>query len=82
MIAHQAPLSMGLSRQEPWVFISFSRGFSHLGIEPVSPALAGGLFTTEPPGTPKAIFTSQQNPKNDVYLSNDSSSIVCFLINW
>ena len=24
-----------------------------LGIKPVSPALAGGFFTTEPPGTPQ-----------------------------
>ena len=27
-----------------------------LGIEPMSPALAGGFFTTEPPGKPR-IFT-------------------------
>ena len=26
------------------------------GIEPVSPALAGGFFTTEPPGNPTAIY--------------------------
>ena len=41
-----------------WVIISFSRGSSWLderGIEPmspVSPALAGRFFTTEPPGKP------------------------------
>ena len=35
-----------------WVAISFSRGFSGSGIEPMSPALAGGFFTTEPPGKP------------------------------
>ena len=33
-----------------WVAISFSRGFPDPGIEPVSPALAGGF--TEPPGNP------------------------------
>ena len=26
------------------------------GIEPVSPALAGGFFTTEPPGKPPGVF--------------------------
>ena len=36
-----------------WVVISFSREFPDPGIEPVSPALAGGFFTTEPPGYPK-----------------------------
>ena len=35
----QAPLSMGFSRQEDWG-----------RIKPVSPALAGGFFTIEPPG--------------------------------
>ena len=32
-----------------WVAISFSRDLLDLGIEPESPALAGGFFTTEPP---------------------------------
>ena len=32
-----------------WVAISFSRGFLDPGIEPIS-ALAGGFYTTEPPG--------------------------------
>ena len=33
-----------------WVTISSSRGFPDPGIEPVSPALAGGFFTAELPG--------------------------------
>jgi len=33
-----------------WVAISFSRDFPDPGMEPVSPALAGGF--TEPPGNP------------------------------
>ena len=36
-----------------WVAISFSRGYSNPGIKPVSPALAGGFFTTEPPRKPE-----------------------------
>ena len=33
-----------------WVVIFFSRGLPNPGIEPESPALGGGFFTTEPPG--------------------------------
>ena len=33
------------------------------GIEPTSPALAGGLFTTEPPGKSKIDQKSQRNSK-------------------
>ena len=53
-VAHQAPLSMGFSRQEYWNRLSFpSPGdLPHLKIKPMSRALAGRLFTTEPPGNP------------------------------
>ena len=49
--AHQAPLSMGFSRQEHWSGLPFSppRDLSDPGIKPtsfISPALAGRLFTT------------------------------------
>ena len=33
-------------RRLEWVAISFSRGSSYPGIEPVAPALAGRFFTT------------------------------------
>ena len=54
----QAPLSMGFSRQEDWNRLTFpSPGdLPDPGIEPtslVSPALAGGFFTTEPAGKPQ-----------------------------
>ena len=51
-IVHQVPLSMGFPRQEYWSELTFpSPGdLTESGIEPVSPALAGGFFTTEPPG--------------------------------
>ena len=50
--AHQAPLSVGFSRQECWSgLLSPPPGaLPDLGFEPMSPALAGRLFTTEPPG--------------------------------
>ena len=51
-VAHQAPLSMGFSRHEYWSGLPFlpPEDFPDPGIEPTSPALAGGFFTTEPPG--------------------------------
>ena len=50
----QVPLSMGLSRQECWSGLPFPPpgDIPKPGIEPSSPALAGGFFTTEPPGKP------------------------------
>ena len=52
--AHQAPLSMGFPRQEYWSGLPFpSPGdLPNPGIEPSSPALAGGFLTTEPSGKP------------------------------
>ena len=51
-VARQAPLFMGFSRQEYWSGLSYPPpgDLSDPGIESRSPALAGGFFTTEPPG--------------------------------
>ena len=55
--AHLAPLAMGVSRQDYWSGMPCpSAGdLPDPGSElrsPVSPALAGGFFTIEPPGKP------------------------------
>ena len=52
--ACQTPLSLGFSRQECWSVLPFpSPGdLPNPGIKPISPALAGKFFTTEPPGKP------------------------------
>ena len=49
---HQAPLSMGVSKQECWSGSPFPPpgDHPHPGIKPTSPALRGRCFTTEPPG--------------------------------
>ena len=50
-ISHrQAPLSMGFFRQRHWSGLPFPspEDFPDPGIEPKSPALAGGFFSTEP----------------------------------
>ena len=56
-VAPQAPLSMGFSRQEYWSGWLYSSlgDLPHLEIKPAYPALAGGFFTTEPPGKPLRI---------------------------
>ena len=53
-VAHQAPLSMGFSRQEYWSGLPFPSPGDLLdsGIEPRSPALKADALTSEPPGTP------------------------------
>ena len=51
-LAHQAPLSMGFSRQDYWSGLPFPYpgDLPDPGTEPMSLAVAGAFFTTEPPG--------------------------------
>ena len=56
--ANQAPLSPGFPRQEYQSELPFSSPGNHPEpviklVSPASPALAGGFFTTEPPGKPR-----------------------------
>ena len=53
-VAHQAPLSMGFSRQEYWSGLPFpSPGdLPNPGIEPMSPALQAASLPSKPPGKP------------------------------
>ena len=53
-VTHQAPLSMGWPRQEYWSSLPFCfpGDLPDPGIEPMSAALTGRLFTAEPPGKP------------------------------
>ena len=52
----QVPLSMGFPKQEYWNGVPFPSpgGLPNPGIEPTSPALADGFFTTEEPGKPSS----------------------------
>ena len=54
IVARQAPLSMGFSRQEHWSGLPFPPpgDLADPGTKPASPALAGGFFTAEPLGKP------------------------------
>ena len=60
-VVHQAPLSMGFSRQEHWSGLPFSPpgNLPDPGIKPmslVSPTLAGRFFTADPPGKPNSCI--------------------------
>src|SRR5574337_716322 len=59
-VAHQAPLSMGFSRQEYWSGLPFPSPsvLPNSGIEPRSPALQADALTSEPPGKQLDIFLS------------------------
>ena len=58
--AHQAPLSMALSRQKYWsgLLVSTPGDLPNPGIEPASPALAGRFFTTKSPGKPFPLLVN------------------------
>ena len=78
-VAHQAPLSMGFSRQKYWSGLTFpSSGESSLTNDQiVSVALAGGFFTTESPG--KTGISIKKNPTDDVQeTSRFSNAFTCW----
>ena len=58
IVAHQAPLSMGFSRQEYWSGLPFpSPGdLPDPGIEPGSPELQADPLTSELPGKSQSIY--------------------------
>ena len=62
-VACQAPLSLGFSKPEYWSGLPCSPpGYiPNPGIEPASPVLAGGFFTTESSGKPKKIVKRNEN---------------------
>ena len=62
-VAHQAPLSIEVSRQEYWSGLPFPSpaDLPNPGIQPRSPALQADSLPSEPPGKP---IDSQCNAKN------------------
>ena len=53
---------MAFPKQESWSGLPFPSPWDlpDPGIEPISPILAGGFFTAEPPGKPKVEFKNIQ----------------------
>ena len=71
-VDHQAPLSMGFSRQEYWSGLPFPPpgDLPDPGIKPVSlyvSWIADGFFTTEPPGKPIKLLYDPAIPLLGVY---------------
>ena len=62
-VAHQAPPSMGFSRQEYWSGLPFPSAGDLLdsGIEPGSPTLQADALLSEPPGKPNLDNTGSLN---------------------
>ena len=75
--AHPAPLSMEFSRQEYWNGLPFLTpgDLPDLGIEPaslLSLALAGGFFTTVPPGKPNIIKATYDKFTVNIILNGEN----------
>ena len=79
-VARQAPVSMGFSRQGYWSGLPFSPpgDLPDPGIEPASPALADGFFTTEPP---KKLNSVSQFIKVllDIHFPNSHNKFIDFI---
>ena len=67
-VTQQVPPSMGFSRQVYLSGLPFpsSGNLSDPGIKPVSPALAGGFFTTEPLGKPNVSYYIHKNTNRNL----------------
>ena len=70
-VAHQAPVPMWFPRQEYWSGLPFAPpGYlPEPGVKPVSPALAGEFFTTEPPGKPNELHAYLQSITHELVTS-------------
>ena len=82
-VACQAPLSVGFPRQEYWNGLPFQwifRGSSQPRIEPVSPALAGGFFTTAPPGKPHVVVYRCQSQSPSPFHPHPCLGIYTFVV--
>ena len=59
-VAHEAPLSMGFSRQEYWSGVPFlsPEDLPDPGLKPGSPALPAEFLPPEPSGKPRFHYTT------------------------
>ena len=82
-VAHQTPLFLGFSGQVYWSGLPFPLpgDLPDPGIEPVSPALAGGFSTTELPGKPSYYAESDtqkcySHPNNEKKKSDNKAIFI------
>ena len=73
--AHQAPLSMGFSRQEYWRGLPCPPpgDLPHPGIKPRSPALQANSLPSEPPGKPKNTRMGRLSLLQQIFLTQEST---------
>ena len=74
-VAHQAPLSMGFSRQEYWSGLPCPPpgDLPHPRIEPRSPALQADSLPYEPPGKPKNTGVGGLSLRQGVFPTQESN---------
>ena len=77
---------MEFSRQEHWSRLSFAtpEDFPNLGIKPTSlasPALAGGFFTTAPPGKPQ-IYQDKTVTQKDICTTMFTAAVFTIAKTW
>ena len=95
IVSHQAPPSMRFPRQEYWHGLLFpSPGdLPDPEIKPMSPALVGKFFTTEPPGKPINYFQKRSNSLSalidmitcryiDIHMDVDAMCVFFLLTHW
>ena len=82
--AYQASLPMEFPRQEYWSGLPFpsSRNLFHPGIEPLSPTLAGGFFTAEPPDLSVRWISNLLWPHSHLTVTFSPSSWLAQLWRW
>ena len=81
-VAHQAPPSMGFSRQEYWSGLPFpSPGdLPNPGIEPRSPALQADYLTSEPPDIAWDMLKQKNKTLFIIYLISNLGTLYFYLL--
>ena len=80
IVAGQAPLSIGFSRQEFWSVLPFPPwgDLPEPGIKPtscVAPTLAGRFLIAEPPGSPETIMEMSDLPHSQPLVHREWASV-------
>ena len=76
---HQAPLSMGFSRQEYWSGLPcpLSRNLPNPGIEPRSPTLQADSLPSKPPGKPMNNGVGSLSFHQGIFSTQESNQVSC-----
>ena len=79
-LVHQAPLSMGFSRQEYWSRVPFPipGNLPVPEIEPESPVLQAESLLSKPPGKPPMLFKPHLFPLPRIFIVNKNSMVLYF----